>query len=271
MSVQPPAGERIRALPGDFLAQFFRGLEYPVRALDFVRRHRLWGLCAWPIAINIALLIVLAVLTVVYAGDVGSWIWARPEGAGFWHTVKMGLWHALRLILLLILLILDVIVFALLGTVIALPFLDTLSERTERILGTSPQERRGAAAQLHSVGFEILDALRIILFYLLVVIPLLLLNLVPVVGSILHAVLSITFAWLLLALDFLSLPMNRRLVPFRAKWRTVWRQKWISLGFGCAVFVLLLVPILNTVLIPLAAVGGTFFYLELAASGRLQS
>jgi CysZ protein len=117
--------------------------------------------------------------------------------------------------------------------------------------------------------FGISDVVVILAFYIAVSVSLLVLNLVPVLGTVLYVVLSTCLAWLMAALEFLGLPLNRRMTPFMVKWQAVWRNRWMSLGFGCAVLVLLFVPVLNLALLPLAAVGGTMFYLDLAAAGRL--
>lgn len=259
----------LKQLPTGKVGQLFRGLAYPFRGLSFISRHNLWGPCLWPIVINVLLFAALITLTVLYADDLRDLIWAKPMGEAWYDSLLRGLWHALHVLLLLLMLLVDVLAFALLGTVIAGPFLDVLSERTERILGIPMRGNGGVRAAVRSVSFALSDLVLILAFYVAVMLPLLLINIIPLVGSVVYAVLSTGFAMLMLALEFSSMPLNRRLVPFSAKWRTIWANKWLALGFGAAVFGVLFVPVLNMVLIPLAGVGGTLFFAELHAAGRL--
>ena len=47
---------------------------------------------------------------------------------------------------------------------------------------------------------------------------------------------------------------------YRAKWTLLRENRALALGFGCMTAALLLVPFVNVLVIPLCAVGGTFFY-----------
>lgn len=262
------AREIARPLPAGRLGQLLRGVGYPFRALGFIGRHKLWGPCLWPILISLVLLVGLITASVLYAGDLRDLLWSRPAGEGFVNALLLGLWHALAVVLGLLLIVVDILLFALLGRAIASPFLDLLAERVERLVGL-PLPAGGLRATLRSVLFAFADVLLIIVFYLALLVPLLLLNLIPVVGSAAYTVLSTALAMLMLALDFSSLTLARRLVPFLLRWQAIWLNRWLCLGFGAAVFVLLLVPVLNLVLLPLAAVGATLLVHDLYAGDRL--
>ena len=69
--------------------------------------------------------------------------------------------------------------------------------------------------------------------------------------------------------EFVGLPLARQLVGYRRRWGVVWDNRWLAAGFGSAVAVLFIVPGLNLVLLPLAAVGGTLLYCDLKTAGRL--
>jgi uncharacterized protein involved in cysteine biosynthesis len=81
---------------------------------------------------------------------------------------------------------------------------------------------------------------------------LLLLSFLPGLGHVLWLVGS----WLLRAYNFAAFALERRRWSFREQWRCLLRAWATTLGFGAAVFVLLLLPLLGLVLLPTAAVGG---------------
>ncbi len=252
--------------PDGKIRQFTHGFGYFRRALRFIDTHKLWGPCVWPIIIDLFLCVVLVAFALVWADNLRDLIWAKPVGEGFWEGLKLVLWHALHVLFIILFILLTAIIFAMLGSVIASPFLDVLSERVERIVGkTDVVEPRF----FRSLWYSIKDLFKILAFYAVIIGPLLFLNLVPFVGGIFYTLLSSSFAWLMLSMDFLSFPLNRRLIPFKVKWRFVWTNKWLCFGFGCNVFLLLFVPFLNLLLIPLAAVGGTLFFADLVVAGRI--
>jgi CysZ protein len=100
-------------------------------------------------------------------------------------------------------------------------------------------------------------------------VPLLILNLVPVIGSPAYAILSMLFTWLIMATDLISFPLSRRRIPFFKRWQVIWAHRWLAMGFGCAVFLMTFIPGLNLLLLPFAAAGGTVFFAELAQVGDI--
>ncbi|MEM6733160.1 MAG: EI24 domain-containing protein, partial [Myxococcota bacterium] len=82
---------------------------------------------------------------------------------------------------------------------------------------------------------------------------------------------SFAFSALLLSVEFVGLSLTRRFVNYRGRWRIIWDNKGLSLGFGSASMLLLLVPGLNLILLPLAAVGGTLAYCDLVRVGAIDA
>ena len=56
-----------RTLPNNFVALTITGLLYPLRALGYISRHKLWGLTLVAIGINVLLLVGLLALTFTIA------------------------------------------------------------------------------------------------------------------------------------------------------------------------------------------------------------
>ncbi|MGZ3457369.1 MAG: EI24 domain-containing protein, partial [Archangium sp.] len=69
--------------------------------------------------------------------------------------------------------------------------------------------------------------------------------------------------------EHMAAPMTRHLYPF-SEVRRVLRQRWLMcLGFGTGAYVLLWVPLLNSLFLPVAVVGGTLLYRGLLAVGTV--
>jgi CysZ protein len=264
-----------KPLPPGFLGGLLRGLGYPLEAMSFIRRHRLWGLSMWPALVNLLLLIVVVVLAFWWFLP---WLeaaeqWLEPTSdEGLWNTILGGL-AAFASVLMWILVPVAVVVLGsafvvLVGQAVASPFLDVLSERVETlVLGTEPAPFTWGRT-VRSVTVAIADIVWTVVFFVAVNIPLLLVNIVPVLGSAANAVLSFCFAALLLSQEFVGLSLARRFVSYPGRWSVIWGNKGLGLGCGSTIMALFVVPGLNVLLLPLASVGGTLLYCDLKAAGR---
>jgi CysZ protein len=265
-----------RELPTGLVAQVFRGFNYPLEGLATMRQHRLWRLAAVPIAVNIVLFVLLVGLTLYV---LVPWI-QEAEAAltpatttGIWATVVAGLakvavW-AMWILAPVAVLVINAFLLVFVGQAVASPFLDLLSERVEVLtLGIAPAPTT-ASRVARSISIGIADVIWGVLLIVAVNLPLLLLNLVPVVGSAISAVLGFGFNALLLAVVFTGLPLTRYFISYPGRWHAVWHNKWLALGLGAGIMILMIVPLVNLVLLPLAAVGGTLCYCDLRAQSRL--
>ena len=123
---------------------------------------------------------------------------------------------------------------------------------------------------LADAGFTIVQELKRLAFFVAVSLPLLLLHLIPAVGSVAYAVLAGWFSLLFCALEYLDLPLARRRHRFGTRWGMIWRNKALASGFGGAAVLLLWVPLLNFVCMPAAVVGGTLLWADLVEAGHLR-
>ena len=86
------------------------------------------------------------------------------------------------------------------------------------------------------------------------------LNWIPVAGSVIYAVLSTLWTIWWVAAEYLSGPMARHLLPFRAVLQAMRGRPWLVMGMGATLYVVLWVPVLNCFLVPLAVVAGTLLF-----------
>ncbi|MBI5509143.1 MAG: EI24 domain-containing protein [Deltaproteobacteria bacterium] len=265
-----------RPLPDGVVSQIVVGARYHFAALAFVRRHRLWGLTAVPTVVNVVLFLILLTVSLYVAVPwlQGAAAALTPAvGDGVWHAIVSGLakaavW-ALYLVVPVLIVVVNAVVLVFLGQAVASPFLDLLSERVEcLVLGIEPAPT-SAARIVRSVTVAVADVIWSLLFWLAVNVPLALLNLVPLAGSAVAAVLGFCFAALLLTVEFAGLPLTRYFISVPGRWQAVWKNRWLGLGFGTATMALLFVPGLNLMLLPIASVAGTLMYCDLRRSGRL--
>lgn len=240
------------------------GLSAPVRGLGFIARHsRLWPLAIAPFLINLAL---FALFFWFSYSRFSQWLDALlPTGEGWWWLV---LYYFLAVLAVLLLLVVQVYLFAVVGSVVAAPFLELLTQRAEELAtpGQAPAwESRGIFSEILRVAGQ---ALKKLILYVLVMGLLLLVNLLPGLGAALYAGLAFVATCYFLALEFLDYPLDRRGLSLTAKMGYVRRLGLRGLSFGAAVFGLGLTPVVNLALLPLAAVGGTLLYLDAPLPGR---
>ncbi len=238
--------------------RFGTALVLPLRAAAFlIGRPRLWPFALGPALVNVGLLIGAAALLFAYAEALLGLLWARPDGAAL-----LLIWQLAYALTLVVGVGLSYALVLLLGGVLASPFNDALSARTEAALtGRPPQTYdeplvRGVLRSVGSTAF-------ITLVYGALLVPVLLLNLVPGLGSVAATLLGGALSAFFLALEYADVTFQRHGVRLRQKLRFLRGDIALAGGFGLGVGALLWVPLLNLLCIPVAVVAGTTLALAL--------
>ena len=211
------------------------------------RRPRLWPLAALPI--------LLAVVCIV-AGFFAAMFaipWLEQSLLPQRGKVTAGLAIILYMALMVGTLAAGVIAGLAVAMLLAAPVLERLSHKVEAYVRVDVIEPDGGWK------WELLQSFKGALYFLAAAPFVLVLSLIPLVGP------PIGMLWgaYALALQQTDVPLARRGMGFGA--RRAWHRKWRaeSLGFGLAGLVTLLVPLVNFLLAPALAVGGTLLVLEL--------
>jgi CysZ protein len=97
----------------------------------------------------------------------------------------------------------------------------------------------------------------VLALYLLAMLPVVLLNLVPVVGSAAASAVGTVVSTFFLTLEYADFAMARRGYGLTDRLRLLRRHLPTTLGFGLGTALLLYVPVLNLLGMPVAVVGGT--------------
>ncbi len=211
----------------------FRGFLAPFRGALFVARHGLWGYVVLPLVINVG----IAVLGYRIASSVVAERWGMDGWGG---------WAASLALALGLMLVFQPILLA--------PFVDALSERTEKIVtGAIPSMgffKSALRAMSHGVLKFFLYALSLSLT--------LALGSLTGIGSVLGVVLTGVF----LAFDGFDYPLGRREVGFAGKWAYLVRNPGLTTGYATGTTLLFMVPFAALMAAPFAAVGATLAYLD---------
>lgn len=272
MSASVATTENNTPMPTNFVAQTFAGFFYPLRAIGFITRNNMWPLTMVAIMINAVLLILLIVVTlwvaVPWLNDLDVWLMSASDAEWLQPLLGALSWFV-WILSVLVIIAANAVLLVLLGQAVASPFLDMLSERVEQIsIGTVPAPFT-VGRTIKSVVMALSDLVWSLMFLVAFNAPILLIGIIiPVVGTAAAAVASFVFTALVLAQEFVTMPAGRQMVPFRKRFGMIWRNRWLSFGFGIATMGIMMVPGLNLLLLPLAAVGGTMAYCDLHAAGR---
>lgn len=242
-----------------FAGEMVAGASYPIRAITILLpRLHLMGYVVVPVLVNLVVGAVLyAGLLMVGLQGIENLLAGLPE----WAVVLDIVLRALLIVALLI-----VIGFLLLrfGVVLGAPWYSRLAEALEqmslgnRLAAPSPGLTTIGRDLWHALVFEFGK----LLLFVGVGLPLLLLNLIPVVGSVLVMIGSIALTATIVCLDFFDASLSRRYVRFRRKLTIVFRALPASAGFGLISLVLVSVPFLNLLVIPVCMAGGTLFFCD---------
>lgn len=240
--------KRALAAGGDFL----RGVRAVRRAMTIIRAPALRRYVMVPLALNVACsaagLYLLDQAITELMKQLPPWLdWLR------FLTVPL---------VVLLGLVAVFFGFSILANVLASPFNGTLSAAVERHLrgelATGPVSLVETAAEiLRSVYGE----LRKILYYARWVIPALVLSLVPVLNVLAAPVWLALGAWML-AIEYLDGPYGNHGQAFPAVRTALRQRRTLALGYGGAMSVVTLVPVLNFVAVPIGVAAATLLYVE---------
>jgi CysZ protein len=260
-----------------FITRFIKGIGYLPLALGFIWQHRsLWKYILIPVLISVVVFAATFAVSFSYTNAlINHWLTPAPEvtaPAGFWAKV----WHGLKAVFApilkffakilagaILILLVSLLSFLVVGSTLMGPFTDLLSEKTEIL-------RQGRPVDSELSFKEILSDLKRVLieelkksgFFLGCSLIFVILGFIPVI-TVVTALASTIFTIFFVSLAYVDLPMERRRYLFKQKLNLFLENKFAMFGFGCGLTLLLMVPVLNFFVPPLAAVGATLLFLDL--------
>ncbi len=252
--------------------RFSQGASAPFRAVKIIVTHpSLWPACLIPWLIAGALAVWL--LTQANSLATGALAWL-----GSWLTSVTGLsvapWFAQSvdwifstvgwIIVWILGWILGALLTAWLSTLVAIPFLDWLAERSERfaeppLAPTPALQGWWSRAHWRRLKLDFWKTVTGLLVSLLGV----LFSAIPVVGIAGPVILSLG-----LTLQFVGYAQTRRDEGVLQSLLFVARHPALSLGFGLVLLVAFAVPFFSALMLPVAVVGGTLLYAQASGSSK---
>jgi CysZ protein len=249
------------------------GATYPFRALVvFFTNPRLWGYILIPILVNLVVGIFLYAGLLIFGWEgIQHWIASLsqkldslianlPQWLGFLEYLLLGFAFLIRFILIILLFLVTGFLLTQFGVLLGAPWYGKLSEELEKI-------RTGKLETLEvgiitDIGRAILFELKKLVFFVLVGISLLLISLLPGVGTLILTVGGITLTATIVCLDFLDAAVERRRLRFRQKLAIVFKYLPATAGFSLVCLGLISIPLLNLLTIPLCVASGTLFFCD---------
>jgi len=253
------------------------GFTYPFRAFTLIwQTPKLWSYVLVPVALNfiIGIGLYLSLLFPSLAGiDVlvadlsvrfNAIIASFPAWLSFLGVLTVAFGWLLRVLLVSGLLLIVGFLLVQFGVILGSPWYGQLSEQLEllrngQLPAEAPMNLRSSFRDIQrAIAFE----LRKLQILLSIGIPLLLLNFIPGVGSILSSLGGVALGATIVCLDFLDAPLERRRRPFQEKLEIIWASLPASGSFGVVCLGLVSIPLLNLLAIPLCVTAGTLFFCD---------
>ena len=243
----------------NFAVNFSRGFFAPFRSVRILRDNpRLLQYIVIPFLVNLVVFSGAVYLGLDFFGN--TVVEYLPQGeAWYWAVLYWLLW----MVAVLLTAVLVFFSFTVVGNLLASPFNDLLSERTEEVLGGKVND------ESFSFGRFIRDAWQTILLearkmwvFVVIMVLILPLNLLPVVGNSIYTVLAVSLTLFFLCFEYLGFVMVRKHQFFREQKNYILARKFLMLGFSCGVMVILAIPFFQLLCIPLAVVGATRIWCE---------
>lgn len=251
----------------------FNGATYPLRALNLVRRSpRLLQFFIIPWLVNgvVGGLLYASLFIPLWRGlrlfvglvdqRVDQWLSGIPSWLHFLEVVVLALAHLVQWGLVLGLLFLIGLLLLQFGTLIGAPWYGQLSEAIE-------QHRFGQVITVEvgffeDIGRALLFEVKKIVLWLMGAPVLLALNFIPGAGPAIATGGGMVLTGLIVCLDFLDGPSERRRLKFRQKLKFALRSLPASASFSFVCCVMMSVPLINLLTIPLCVAAGTLFWCD---------
>ncbi|TAG97671.1 MAG: hypothetical protein EAZ09_06595 [Oscillatoriales cyanobacterium] len=253
------------------------GFTYPVRAFTLLSQNpKLWGYVLIPVLLNfiIGISLYLGLLFPSLSGiDIlvadlslrfNTLIAGLPAWLSFLAVLTLVFGWLLRILLVAGLLLIIGFLLVQFGVILGSPWYGQLSAQLELLRnGQLPaEEPMNLSSIFQDIKRAIAFEFRKLQLLLSFGIPLLLLNFIPGVGSIVGTLGGIALGATLVCFDFLDAPLERRRRPFQEKLEIIRGSLPASGSFGLVCFGLVSIPLLNLLAIPLCVTAGTLFFCD---------
>ena len=238
----------------------FESMRYLGTGWRLVRQPGLRRFVLAPLLVNLVIFGGLGWWAIATFGDwLGEWRVLERFGDVWGVGFVLGL---LQLLFTLAIVFALAWLFTLLANLVGAPFNGLLAERVEaHLTGERPSEDPGWLSMLRATPRLLGSEIAKLLYLAVWIVPLLLLQFVPLLNVVAPFLLFLFGAWMF-SLEYLDYPMGNHGALFRDVRAAARERRGTALGFGLIVAALALVPIVNLFLMPVAVAGATALYVD---------
>lgn len=167
----------------------------------------------------------------------------------------------LKFIFILVTFLLMAFLYSIVGMAICSPFIEPISEKIEEVVtGKKIDSPFSLGGMIKEISRSIFSSIGFLMFFLGFNILLLLINLIPFIGTLIYVPLS-TLSFLF----FIGYQMNdsifaRKSFTFSKKLGTSLKMKWATMGVGLGFVIITLIPVFGFLSSIFAAAGATEIY-----------
>ena len=234
----------------------FAGFLYFLQGLKLIFRSELRPYVVIPLTINILLFAGLIWFGASQFEVLMNWL--MPDLPEWLQFLEWLFWILFGISALLILFF----TFTILANLIGAPFNGLLAEAVEyHLTGQRFESAGGWKKMLAELVPTILDEVKKLLYMIVWSIPFLVLFLIPVINIIAPFTWLAFTAWMLTT-EYADYPMGNHGLRSKEQKRLLGEKRLLSMGFGGAVTIATMTPILNFLVMPAAVAGSTAMWVK---------
>lgn len=232
------------------------GPQYLGEGLKLILRPGLRLFVLLPLTLNLLLFIAMIGFAMrEFSGWVDAFMPSLPDWASFLEYLIWPLFVALVVLLVFF-------TFTMIANIIAAPFNGFLAEKVEVVVRGQDDFPPFSWAELvamvpRTIGRE----LRKLGYFLPRAAGLLILSFIPVVNLVSTPLWFVFGIWMM-AVQYIDYPADNHKQGWNEMLAWLREKRWQSLGFGGSVYLALLIPFVNIVMMPAAVAGATLFWVR---------
>ncbi|GAA5523989.1 sulfate transporter CysZ [Microbulbifer aestuariivivens] len=253
------------------------GVDALLGGARLLTRRELRPFIIMPLLINLVLFVALTILMLSQISGLADYLSSllthspvNTEDMSWWRAImaKGAAWAAAAFQWLAWLIAIAVVAlflfvygyaFGIITNIIAAPFNGLLAEKVEELLtGRAPAAEPLHAMVWRTIGRELRKLVYFLGWGLVIFVLAMLTSWTVFIPAILGALWG---AWCM-AIQYVDYPLDNHQRPFDELKSVLLRRKFTSLGFGGAVMLAKMVPVLNIFVMPAAVAGGTLLWVE---------
>lgn len=234
----------------------FTGAGYFTKGLSLIWKPGIRPFTLWPLLITLVVFITLATVGINYFDIMMERF--LPSGDSWWATgLRYVLWPLMALTFLLI----WYFTFTVIANLIGAPFNGMLAERVEAHLRGDAYQPFDSGSFIREIVPALVNELGKISYFLLWVIPLVILFVIPVVNLAAPFLWAYFMAWML-SLEYADYPMDNNGIRFKQVRQSLAQRRLTSMGFGGTATLCSFIPFLNLLVMPAAVAGATLYWVR---------